>query len=474
MQPPPLLAATPGKVHFLRGSTLNEMMAAVRKRTPLPGTTISDQPPKALPPRRFDPGKVYRVTPTFWSLLETALSSREPTLVATSAHSGFTGGAKAHRPNQPPLNASGGGLDSLQARLKAATPKSTAFKGPQGYRLPLAERPRGLVTLGLQLEVRHWWAEAFYCYIHATGGVDGTMFASATTVDHYENGGITTTVTAEGGPVIRSPSSGVVSCAEALTETDPAEPDYEVLGAFESQDETEYGGPFEHASLLTPARGAVEYDPGETASATIRLYSAAVGGISFCLDGISDEWVRVWFDDGIHLAPATPPGGRLLSVSIEEEDTTSEVATKLKVAIDADTAFTATVSGAVVSLEWSQPGPKGYVMPYSAAISVEINTVGGGGYFESRTWLSDTSITWPESIDLAQWISIEVDTIQVNDKRYRWRNTGSLPLRVEWSQGGGSHTVDLAPLAMSDFYGSEAPATEDAYDQLTALTVEAL
>lgn len=134
MQPPPTLAATPGKVHFLRGSTLNELVAAMRARTPLAGTRIATGPP-ITQPARYDPGKVYRCPPAFWKQMEAALASREPTAAASRNPSGFTVGKGASIAPSPPIGSSAEGLNALSARLHAATPRQPSFRGPQGYRL---------------------------------------------------------------------------------------------------------------------------------------------------------------------------------------------------------------------------------------------------------------------------------------------------------------------------------------------------
>lgn len=68
--------------------------------------------------------------------------------------------------------------------------------------------------------------------------------------------------------------------------------------------------------------------------------------------------VRVWLDTGSSIAPAVPGGGRLLPVTIAPNDSASAVGTAVKIAVDADVKFNATVVSNAVTITVSTVGVK--------------------------------------------------------------------------------------------------------------------
>jgi hypothetical protein len=102
-------------------------------------------------------------------------------------------------------------------------------------------------------------------------------------------------------------------------------------------------------------------------------------GASFDLS-TTTQTVRVWFDNGIELPPDAPAGGRLIGVSYVGD--AAQQADYLSSALDNDSAFTATVSGAVVTVTNATAGPcvAAYVPPSSAYISGTLVADGAASY----------------------------------------------------------------------------------------------
>ena len=109
-------------------------------------------------------------------------------------------------------------------------------------------------------------------------------------------------------------------------------------------------------SVLDSVDGGIP--TGFTISTPIQGQSpASLGGTYFDIyDDVGA--VRVWLNTGSSVAPATPGGGRLLPVVISPNDSASAVATLLKVAVDADAKFSATVVSNNVTITVSTVGVK--------------------------------------------------------------------------------------------------------------------
>jgi len=74
-------------------------------------------------------------------------------------------------------------------------------------------------------------------------------------------------------------------------------------------------------------------------------------GTSYDVTDSTGAVARVWFDlDAGSTPPATPSGGRLIEASVTTGDSAAVIAGLVQVAVDADPAFTATISGNVVTI----------------------------------------------------------------------------------------------------------------------------
>jgi len=74
-------------------------------------------------------------------------------------------------------------------------------------------------------------------------------------------------------------------------------------------------------------------------------------GTSYDVTDSTGAVARVWFDlDAVSTPPATPSGGRLIEASVTTGDSAAVIAGLVQVAVDADPAFTATISGNVVTI----------------------------------------------------------------------------------------------------------------------------
>jgi hypothetical protein len=103
------------------------------------------------------------------------------------------------------------------------------------------------------------------------------------------------------------------------------------------------------------------------------------GGANFDLS-TTTQTVRVWFDDGIEPAPDAPVGGRLIGVGYIGDAYMQ--ADALAAALESDAAFTATLSGASVTVTNVTAGlcVAAYVPPSNAYISGNLNTAGANAY----------------------------------------------------------------------------------------------
>lgn len=93
---------------------------------------------------------------------------------------------------------------------------------------------------------------------------------------------------------------------------------------------------------------------------TVRVITSS-GGSYFDL-GDANGPVRVWMDNNNSTTPpAIPSGGRLLEVDMSSSDTNSQLATKIKNAVDADAQFDATVLTDTVTITASTTGHRLHV-----------------------------------------------------------------------------------------------------------------
>lgn len=110
---------------------------------------------------------------------------------------------------------------------------------------------------------------------------------------------------------------------------------------------------------------------------------------------------------------------------------------------------------------------------FSAAVSALEND-GSPSAASSGTWLSDASPVFPYDVGLAYFEADEI-SVDLYSWQYRWKATGDYSLRVAWDEGGGSHTVDLAPGTPSAWFDDTIPSVKGIVNRsvvsVTAVTV---
>lgn len=206
MTPPSTARPSGAGVTFLKGSTLNEYIAALKARTPLnasrstPGGAGAPTPSSgALPPASmpsFAPDKVYRLSPSFLARLNQDLAARTPLVATTRGPRGFTAGTSSSPRPPSKIDGTGPGLRNLTAALAASTPVKTTQATPDGYRLPAAEHQvapfefetkpgAGLARFHLASFTEHEAGPVFRRTFYATGGSYYETYTAPGGLDAY-------------------------------------------------------------------------------------------------------------------------------------------------------------------------------------------------------------------------------------------------------------------------------------------------
>jgi len=229
----------------MSGRRLNELLEAVRARTPLNAaqsasggwTGVVAEGGSAAPPPlsgTFAPGQMHVLTPAFLRRLNAALTARTPNAASEAGAAGFQiRSAKPGAvtiPRAAPAKPTRAALGTLAERLRAITPRQAAQRGPQGYRLNAAAEK----TAGLRVDTELRAGYARVCYA-AVDDADTVGFVIVRTVTlQFENGSYTETYTASGEVIGYPPGDPPAApCAEVNFSTTLEEGlNY---GAFESQ-----------------------------------------------------------------------------------------------------------------------------------------------------------------------------------------------------------------------------------------------
>ena len=206
MTPPSTARPVGNGVHFLKGSTLNAYLDALRARTPLnasratpSGAGAPTQGPTAtLPPASsaFAPNKVYRLSAAFLARLNAALAARSPLATTSQTPRGFSAGTASNARPTGKIDATGQGLRHLTAALALATPTATTKATPAGYMLPVSERQvapfevetkqgAGYARFQLAGYVGHEAGPVFRRTFNWTGGSWAETFTAVGGLDSY-------------------------------------------------------------------------------------------------------------------------------------------------------------------------------------------------------------------------------------------------------------------------------------------------
>lgn len=102
-----------------------------------------------------------------------------------------------------------------------------------------------------------------------------------------------------------------------------------------------------------------------------------------------------------------------------------------------------------------------------------VESAGAPTVAQSWSWRDDVGPPIGITQLLGSWSDdgLPLTTRTVTSYRYRWRNTGSLALHLEWDQGGSSQAADLARGAVSSWYVDTIPATEGVQDEINSVVV---
>lgn len=172
-------------------------------------------------------------------------------------------------------------------------------------------------------------------------------------------------------------------------------------------------------------------------------------GASFDLS-TTTQTVRVWFSDGIEPAPDAPLGGRLIAVYYVGDAT--QQADYLANALDGDSAFTATLSGAVVTVTNATAGPcvSAYVPPSSAYISGTLVADGAASY-QRMAALDGSQLTNVNAATIPNPTSSTLGGVKSGN--------GSTGQFVRGIDGSGDLNFGALPVSDTRYYNSNATWT---------------
>lgn len=231
---------TAGRV-LITGRRLNELLRALRARTPLDATRQAAEavqmPPVPLP--RYQPGTTYLLPRSFIRRLSDAAAGR-----GLPPSEPQTAGAPAQ------IADTSAGLFALLDTLRSITPRLPGATGPLGYRL--ASAPPGVARLEWELEI-----SAGYAVICAIGtsllSPGNWVVGQETQVNTTLAGGWVDTATASGIISAYGPGESPDACEEPVySSTFDPEVDY---GDFLDSEFTETLVPF--TDLIPPAIAAL-------------------------------------------------------------------------------------------------------------------------------------------------------------------------------------------------------------------------
>lgn len=217
---------------LIKGALLNRIAEALQARTPLNAKSATAkgytgaakqggmpaQGGQALP--RYDAQRTYVIARSFVQRLAEALRARLPS-------DGVTRTA--------PIQATAAGIEALLRALDTVTPAAFVASAPAGYRLPSGVERVAIMTL--EMESKAVLADMCSLSVHMLAE---TYVVKETTVNTFEHGTQTITLTAAGNIRTWQPGDTPTSCEGAVYEAGSTEG----LGDFVSSAFTEETQPF--------------------------------------------------------------------------------------------------------------------------------------------------------------------------------------------------------------------------------------
>jgi hypothetical protein len=112
---------------------------------------------------------------------------------------------------------------------------------------------------------------------------------------------------------------------------------------------------------------------------TVQVITTSGGSYFDLVDNVGP--VRVWMDNNnTTTPPAVPAGGRLLEVDMNNSDTNSQLATKIQLAVDADSQFAATVLTDTVTITATTTGHRQHITEPDSGTHFVVDTVQLGAF----------------------------------------------------------------------------------------------
>jgi hypothetical protein len=107
-------------------------------------------------------------------------------------------------------------------------------------------------------------------------------------------------------------------------------------------------------------------------------------------------------------------------------------------------------------------------------VTAAVEAAGAPYIAASWSWLATDAAPTGIIVALGSWDDngSALTSRRVFSYRYRWRNTGSVPLDIAWEQGGGSLSTSLSVNETSDWYVDTIPATQAVTDEIDNVVIE--
>jgi hypothetical protein len=218
MRPAPQLRIPQGaQTVLISGRKLNEIMTALKARTPLNAASAGAQGVRgvaatgaagvaALDGRHYDPARNYFLTAAFLERLNRSIAARQPAEAAASDAGGFRAGQGRTLPPLPRIASSAEGASATAKALALITPRQPAESGPGGWTQEVPSR-----TARLALEIETKVSRALICAEARPAEEDYILEAVDTNV--FENGSVVATTTHSGVVQLFETEADLEDCA---------------------------------------------------------------------------------------------------------------------------------------------------------------------------------------------------------------------------------------------------------------------
>lgn len=154
MKTPRLTVSGGGGTLLMKGSALNALLDATRRRTPLKtGDVGLTRLPPALP-KSLPAGKTHFFSPAFLQKMNTALAGRQPQVAAGTGPQGFRPGAGGAPRRPAKLSTRPGSVPESLSVLRRMTPRQYGSSSPQGW----TAQPEREARATLEVQTKSRWA----------------------------------------------------------------------------------------------------------------------------------------------------------------------------------------------------------------------------------------------------------------------------------------------------------------------------